>query len=429
MREVALTEPPSDGPGGVMGDAGEQTPGGADEEQRVLCGAPPVLAALRRAGDEAQLTRVIGALGASDSAFADGYAKALLRAAAARPQFEESVAQFASPPAELRCCAEFALGARTDRHGRVDLRLHAPGFSLLVEHKLWSAFAHDQLERYGRYVRSRPSEERHALIAVTRNVPTEQALNAPTGPGWLGVVRWVDLIDDLFELPHQDLDARGQWRTLLKFMLDQGDLGVAKADKQLVDAWGHQSIARDHLADILGQARERADETVHKALDRRFARHGGRDQAIAMVTYGKTGVTVKRQAADVWIAWALPAGSDEALGIGFLPDHATRATMLYSNVRPIDFATRYDVDPMLRRAVRQLEAHGFEAEKSLLRRKHRPEDWVEAPDVAARIVDLFAGDVATIAESGILRGQFTAAAPQRRGVLGARRSPRTSPRK
>jgi len=392
----------------------------ADGERPVEPGAPPVLVALRRAGDEAQFTRVIGALGRSDPAFAEGYVRALLDAAGARAHFAERVRQFGNPPPDLRCTAECSLGSRAERHGRVDLRLHAKGFSLLVEHKLWSAFTPDQLKRYGQYVRGRPQDERHALIAVTRGVPTDEALGAPDGPGWLGVVRWVDLLDDLCELPHHDDAARLQWRALLKIMFEQGDLGVAKADKQLVDAWGYQSVARDHLADILGQARERADEAVHEGLDRRYARHGGRDRPIAMVTYGRSGVTVKRQAGDVWIAWALPAGAGEVLGLGFMADRATRATMLYSNVRPVDFATRRERDPAVRRAVGMLEARGFTAEKDLLRRRYSPDEWVEASNVGERVVALFAEDVAAIAESGILRGQFPGP-EQGRGRLGRRR--------
>lgn len=385
-------------------------PDGAEEPRPLSAGTPPVLAGLRRPGDEAQFTQVIGALGARDATFAAGYARSLLHAAAARKQFARSVSAFGDVPSDLECRPEFSLSAEAERHGRVDVRLSAPRFSLLVEHKLYSAFSHDQLQRYGRYVRAAPPGERHGLIAVTRAVPTDEALNAPEGLGWLGVVRWMDLLDDLRQLDHHDSAARAQWRALLDIMLKQGDLGVAKADKKLVDAWGYQAVARDHLADILGQVREAADEVVHKALDGRLRRHGG-SATVGAFTHGKTKLTVKRTAGDVWIAWEIPPGSGPTLGLGFLPDYVTRETVLYTNVRPLNVAARRLTDAALRRAVDDLGSRGFSSEKDLLRRKYPPSEWADAADVGVRVIELFAGDVSAIAETGILRGQFPTKTP------------------
>jgi hypothetical protein len=88
---------------------GDLGPGYAELE---FAGDAPLLRGLRKAGDEAQLTRVIGRLAATSERFASGYADVLLTAAAQR--FPRRVRSVAPAPRDLQCAAEYTLGREQD---------------------------------------------------------------------------------------------------------------------------------------------------------------------------------------------------------------------------------------------------------------------------------------------------------------------------
>jgi len=131
--------------------------------------AKRVLAALRRAGHEAQLTQVIAAF-AQDGHFASQIASTLLAHA---PQGER-VAALGLVPEVLICSPEeHLLDQWGADKGFVDLRFQAPdaNFTLLVELKIDSGYGHEQLERYVAALGALAAETNSGLMAVTRDLP------------------------------------------------------------------------------------------------------------------------------------------------------------------------------------------------------------------------------------------------------------------
>jgi hypothetical protein len=178
-------------------------------------------------------------------------------------------------PAELECRAEQSLG----EDGRIDLRFDGPELTLLVENKLYSGYGHEQVRRYLRAVRRLPSGTRSALIAVTRAVPTcgEPALDEDDR--WLGSVRWAQLLPQLHKLPIADRQLAAQWRLFFDVLDEQGDLGMTRADAELIRAWARYLEGRNHLEDLLDQIweaerRVKTGDDALAAADRELTSHG-----------------------------------------------------------------------------------------------------------------------------------------------------------
>ena len=397
---LSLTVDPDNNP-----TAGDLGPTGAELE---LAGDAPLMRGLRRTGDEAQLTQVIGRLAATSERFASGYANVLLIAAARR--FPERVGLLGRVPPDLQCAAEYTLSRQ---EGRVDLRLHAPGFTLLVEHKLHSDFGYRQLDRYRAAIDRLPRGS-HALVAVTRNVPTPSALELTDSSRWLGVVRWRALLDGLRRLRHDDDRATNQWRTLLQIIDEQGDFGVGQLDQRDLETWGRFSAARARFVDILDEARVSAEDTLRRQL--RDQRYTTSDHLLSLVTHKRTGKTaIKVAQQEAWVGWALPAGGDVVVSFGFAANSRASTTDFNVVVWPRDLTVRYEQDDATQRAVRELEKHGFNySAGGSLRRVHRPAEWAAADDVVATLVDVFAADVTAVIASGILKPQYEQARKRRR---------------
>ena len=376
---------------------GQLAPGPTELE---FSGPAPLLRGLRKRGDESQLTQVIGRMAATSTLFACGYAEALM--IAARRVFPERAASVAPVPSDLNCAPEYSLGRD---EGRVDLRLHAPGFTLLVEHKLHSDFGPRQLERYRRAVDRLPPG-RHGLIAVTRNAPTPTALGLSDSPRWLGIVRWRTLLDDLRRLEHDDKPALAQWRALLRIIEDEGDFGVAQIHQRDLETWGRFSAARARFVDILDEARTSAEDRLRVQLAAK--RYATSDRLLSLVTHKRTGRTaIKVTQRDAWVGWSLPAGRDVVISLGFAANERTSTTDFYVVVWPRNLTERYERDPSTQRAVRALEDQGFDySPVGTLRCVHPPGQWARSDDIVERVIEIFANDVATLLATGILRDEY-----------------------
>jgi len=373
---------------------------GPGQTELEFSGPAPLLRGLRKRGDEAQLTQVIGRMAATSVVFAHGYAETLL-AAAARI-FPGRAASVAPVPSDLSCAPEYSLGLQ---EGRVDVRLHAPGFTLLVEHKLHSDFGFRQLERYRRAVDRLPPG-RHALVAVTRNAPTPTALGLSDSPRWLGIVRWRAILDGLHTLEHDDRTALAQWRALLRIIEDEGDFGVAQVDQRDLETWGRFSAVRTRFVDVLDEARTSAEDRLRLQLAAK--RYATSDRLLSLVTHKRTGRTaIKVTQREAWVGWSLPAARDVVISLGFAANERTSTTDLHVVVWPRDLPERYQRDPSTQRAVRALEDQSFNySSAGNLRRVHAPDQWARADDIVERIIEIFADDIAVVLATGILRDQY-----------------------
>lgn len=182
--------------------------------------ATAILRALRKTGDEAQLTRVLAAV-AEDEDVAGALARIFVEAT---PNGTQRAALGVLPPV-LRCQPEATLKSTVGSdHGRVDLRFDddAREFTLLVELKLHSVYGHDQVKRYGEALDDLPRDRRSALLAVTRDVPSVGEPPAST-ERWLGSLRWTDIYEQLLDLDVRDDDLARQWRLLLGLINERGD--------------------------------------------------------------------------------------------------------------------------------------------------------------------------------------------------------------
>jgi hypothetical protein len=238
--------------------------------------AHALLWGLRRPADEAQLTQVIAAIASVDRRFGARFVEVPLDGAE-DGMHAANVRSFRAGgiPAELECRAEQSLG----EDGRIDLRFDGPELTLLVENKLYSGYGHEQVRRYLRAVRRLPSGTRSALIAVTRAVPTcgEPALDEDDR--WLGSVRWAQLLPQLHKLPIADRQLAAQWRLFFDVLDEQGDLGMTRADAELIRAWARYLEGRNHLEDLLDQIweaerRVKTGDDALAAADRELTSHG-----------------------------------------------------------------------------------------------------------------------------------------------------------
>jgi hypothetical protein len=211
---------------------------------------------------------------------------------------------------------------RKDRTlGRVDLRFDAEDFTLFVENKLHSHFGKDQLMRYETALALLPAG-RAGLVAITRNVPSHNELNV-RGTGWLGAVRWAQMVDGLRRLPIADARFAEQWPLLIDVLEAEGDLGVTSIDTDLVRAWAHYLDGRQVLADLLDSVREASLDIIASELLSRYPDHGPASDVCAPITHGKKGaVSVKREQQLIWSGYAIPATDDGgAIALQFWADN------------------------------------------------------------------------------------------------------------
>lgn len=236
------------------------------------------LAGLRLRANEAQLTQFIVGVASTDGAFAADLARILVDKARERTNFSPPVSAGFEMPTRLLCRAEERVWDVDSRsQGYVDLLFRTPdrSFTLLAELKLHSGYGRDQVRRYlaglDLYRSLGGHEARAGLLAVTRNPP---AYGEPERrvEGWLGSVRWADILDELLALEHRDPAVTRTWRTLLTILNKQGDLGMTRIERDAVQAWARARRGRSQLIGLLNELALPAIEALRDSL---AAQHPG----------------------------------------------------------------------------------------------------------------------------------------------------------
>lgn len=222
-----------------------------------------LMRAMRRPGDEAQLTQIIHSVGGSDERCAGAMASCLVAAAPRK----DAVARLGPVPAGLQLEAEVTLAGATPL-GRVDLEFRddASDFLLYVELKLGSEYGHDQINRYLRALEHSRSESRRALMAVTTHTPQVGEEDAATDPRWLGSARWAAVYDELLALPHRNSVMGKAWKALLPVVRDQRDFGPLDVTPDTFEAWARRDEGESAIRYFLGGLTKPTIEAVDRAL-------------------------------------------------------------------------------------------------------------------------------------------------------------------
>lgn len=380
--------------GGETPPAGEefQPPGPASPAHALMWG-------LRRRADEAQLTQAIAAIARVDRRFGARFV-ALVLDAAADGTLADNVRAFRAGglPDELDCRAEESLG----EEGRVDLRFDGGDLTLFMENKLYSGYGHEQVQRYLRSVRRLPRGTRSALVAVTRAVPTYGEPKLDEDERWLGSVRWAHLLSGMRSLPIADTQLASQWQLLLDVLDKQGDLGMTRADADLIRAWARYQDGRSHLSDLLDQIWPRALDIVHAEMTAKYGRKGSPEELADVERRGKQGKVIQRDQNRVFLGFCIPASvkyspvKAQFSGVYGVPHFTVQ-------VEPLDAQTRLDAaDRQLAAADNELGELGFKSNRRYWARVHEPDEYLDADDVPKRLLELLATDVRLIVTSGIL---------------------------
>lgn len=212
----------------------------------------PLFWALRKRGDEAQLTQLIAAVARSDADFATQLARLILEASG-------NAGIAAEMPDRLECRAEQRLYDQEGEDlGRVDLLFAdaAGTFTLLAELKLHSGYGHRQLDRYAASLSGLTPGARW-LVAITKIAPHSGEDSVAADPRWLGSIRWADIYDGLHALgvdlaPRRPVLAEA-WSTILWILREQGDFGPMDFDPALIAAWARRDEAERLLLHVLNE--------------------------------------------------------------------------------------------------------------------------------------------------------------------------------
>ena len=283
-----------------------------------------LLRSLRRAGDEPQLTRVIGDLAQADQLFARGLLRVLVENA---PRGREVVDRI-DVSHDVRCEIERRLFAVDELKGRIELVIGNAQLKLFVEVKLQSDYRLNQLTDYLEAIEPDMGEY---LISVTRNIsrfrdPPSDAV------GWLGSMRWGRLAPALRDLPSPGA-LRDQWNLLLQVLERDGDVGSITITPDQITAFEQSNAAYSRLSDFLEQIGASALQRLRAELS------GGNpaDRAVATFKSKRRAKpqTAKRARTDVdedrpeviwdddgglYLAFNIPASGTERLWIGFYVD-------------------------------------------------------------------------------------------------------------
>ena len=279
-----------------------------------------LLRALRKSGDEVQLTQTVGRLAQADQDFARALLRALVRGAPAG----DRVADRLTTDGPVECAIERRLYVGHESMGRIDLVLTHPGLELYVEVKLHSDYRPNQLRDY---LQALDPGEGEFLISVTRNI---SRFREPAGsePGWLGSVRWARLATVLRDLPTPG-PVREQWNMLLNVLEEDGDLGSIGLTPELVTAYERSDEAYERLTDFLVQIGVGALQRLRAELNGGDA--SDRSTAVFASARRRANPSSERGRGDrdedhpevigedegLYLAFKIPAPSGERLWIGF----------------------------------------------------------------------------------------------------------------
>jgi hypothetical protein len=223
---------------------------------------------MRRSGDETQLTRTVATLAQFDETLASQLATAVLSTAAKSGNARAAELMGCVPNAVTLTSEDplgpVQLGRRKARGGRLDWKLAAEGFLLLVEVKIGAVATGGQLRRYlGEFERFGGSGGLLLLARVTEEVPPAVHNNAR----WLGQIRWDQLIPRLTTMSFGDDEVAGQWQSLLSVVQRPGDLGDEPIDWEV----GNRTVGERNRLVLLG-LRDRATEATARQLAERTRR-------------------------------------------------------------------------------------------------------------------------------------------------------------
>lgn len=207
-----------------------------------------VISALRVAGDEYQLGRVLAALCTSPEV-ARAFLQVVLVGASENDALRDRVTDVRLPR-HIACSPEHAL-IRTGRGavrgqakqlGRADLFFEARDFKLVVELKIDSAYRKQQIRRYLR-------SGAHVLSIVRVPGAAQLGETIDEDDRWLGEVSWAEIAEALASLPIAGKD-REVWLDLLAVLEADGDFDPAKlrrateADGELAFSAGCDALER-----------------------------------------------------------------------------------------------------------------------------------------------------------------------------------------
>lgn len=282
--------------------------------------ATTLIRALRRRGDEVQLTRAIGELAQADQLFASGFLRLLLDSAPYahkvrdRPQTDEDV----------DCEIERQLiDAAGSRWGRIELTFRAGGLCLCVEVKLHSDYRPDQLRDYLHGIDPGRGEY---LLALTRNISRYREPD-PGEPGWLGSVRWPQVVEGLRNLATPG-PLREQWNALVQVLEEDGDVGLTTLEQQLVTAYETYDDVLDRLWNFLEHLGPSALHGTRAALSER---HEAEKRLASFASPRRRSKKTKMRRSDrdedfppvitdggeLCLALNIPANGSERLWVGF----------------------------------------------------------------------------------------------------------------
>lgn len=359
-----------------------------------------VLRALRRRGDEAQLTRLIAAFGRGDRAFAADVVRALL--AHADP---EKAGRLGPVPPALDCVAEERLlDAGGEVQGFVDLRFSDPAgtFTLLAEMKIHAAYGYRQLDRYMVGLKALGSG-RAGLLAITRDLPARGEEEVERMEQWIGSLRWAQVLPDLLKLKPRDPILRSLWRALLDRVADDGDFGILSVDANAVHGWALAERGQETLTGLLDEIADRTLDIVRSAL----ASHRGveKSDGLAELKRHNSGRRHFAWKGRLVMRIAVPAGSeDERLRVQFLragaAPHFTVEARHPAKQPPATIAAEWAA------ATNTLRDEGFDYgrdRETYWSRVHPASDWLDGKGlIQDRLLERVQAAVADIVGSGLL---------------------------
>lgn len=370
------------------------------------------LQGLRRRRDEAQLTQFVAGVARTDQRFAGRLARVLVAAA---PEGSNFIGSQAEVPPLLGCEPEERVwDVDAKSKGFVDLLFRTDNgtFTLLAELKLHSGYGREQVKRYlaglDVYRALGGADSQAGLLAVTRNPPVYG--EPEKQPGWLGSVRWADILGDLKAIEHRDPDVTALWRAVLDILDRQGDFGVRGIDIDDVQAWARYTHGRKQLIRLLDEVSQPCMTIIREAL----AEHGGvemHDDLARLVKRGKQEKSVVFPAQErVHLRVAIPGShSGYRVRLQFRPGRegprfAVEAR--HPNARTLPPA----VQANLRVIAERLRVEwGMDSAKDLTdfrtywRRPRPTAEWAAdgGPEVVDRLVGLAREDVRTLVNSGL----------------------------
>jgi len=208
-------------------------------------GTTALVGALRRPGDEVQLTQALSAVFRAEPRAAAAFVRLLL------PADREGV------PDQLACRHEERF-----EDGRIDLRFNGDEIDVIVEIKIHAGYGRDQLERY---LRALKPVRIARLVAITRDVPGYGESHI-SDPNWVGSVRWRDLRQELRVLPFENGSLRVQWLAFLDLLESEGSMGFTRPVPTLFDAWPSIRLAAKHADEFLHAIRVPLLQALRDAL-------------------------------------------------------------------------------------------------------------------------------------------------------------------